>query len=329
MTILKVRHVTTYRYAKPVRFGEHRLMFRPRDSHDQRLLNAELTVSPQTSDTYWIHDVFGNSITICNFDQPDDELRFETNIVLDHTPLMVPRFQAEKRCLVWPFEYDPDQLPDLAAYMRPHHPGPEVEAFARRFTNSGLETETGHLLLTMTMGIREILKYSRRTDPGTQTPQHTLATGQGTCRDFALLMIEACRTLGFAARFVTGYIYVPSRDTGQLRGGGATHAWVQVFVPGAGWVEFDPTNGIVGSKDLVRIGVAREPRQAKPLSGKYSGDPADYQGMTVEVNVTTDPGFNSARQRAAEAAQRLSQPAPIGPSRPRTPYWRPGGHART
>ena len=207
MTVLRVRHVTSYAYASPVRFGPHRLLFRPRDSHDQRLLSAEVKVSPE-AELHWIHDVFGNCITIAEFPRARaTELRFETNIVLDHTPHMVPRFETEPRAKLWPFAYDEDILPDLAAYIRPHHPAPEVEAFAQKFTRSGRETETGHLLMTMTAGIRESLTYIRRNEPGTQLPAHTLNIRSGTCRDLALLMIEACRSLGFAARFVTGYIY--------------------------------------------------------------------------------------------------------------------------
>lgn len=287
MGILRVRHVTTYSYARPVRFGEHRLMFRPRDSQEQRLLSAELRVSPEPVDVSWIHDVFGNCITNVNFDTPAEELRFETEIVLDHSSQLVPRFRTEERAKLWPFEYDPDTLPDLAPFMRVHNPSAELEAWARKFTRVGLETETGHLLMTMTMGVRESFAYSRRNDPGTQSPQFTLKARKGTCRDFAWLMIEACRSLGLAARFVTGYIYVPSRDGPALRGGGATHAWVQVFLPGAGWVEFDPTNGIVGNKDLIRVGVAREPKQARPLVGSFAGDQGDYLGMAVQVNVTS------------------------------------------
>jgi transglutaminase-like putative cysteine protease len=162
--------------------------------------------------------------------------------------------------------------------------------------------------MTMTRGIRESFTYVRRNEPGTQLPLHTLTLRSGTCRDFALLMIECCRSLGLAARFVSGYIYSPSRDIGTAkRGGGATHAWVQVFLPGAGWVEFDPTNGIVGSKDLIRVGVAREPRQARPLSGSFIGERADYRGMSVQVQVSADKGLAKARGEAAAAGKRLRQ----------------------
>lgn len=302
MSILQVRHATSYAYARPVRFGEHRLLFRPRDSHEQRLLSEELQVYPEPARTRWLHDVFGNCITVLDFDQAASELRFETLLVLDHSSRMVPPFATEERAKLWPFDYDADMLPDLAPYMRVHNPSPELDAWARKFTRAGRDTETGHLLMTMTMGVRESFVYSRRTDPGTQAPDLTLSTRHGTCRDFAWLMIEACRSLGLAARFVTGYIYVPSRDGSVLRGGGATHAWVQVFLPGAGWVEFDPTNGIVGSKDLIRVGVAREPRQAKPLSGSFVGDRGDYLGMTVQVNVTTVTTSRPAAERSPPAA---------------------------
>ncbi len=307
MTILRVRHTTTYSYAQPVRFGEHRVLFRPRDSQEQRLLSSELKIDPEPADIHWIHDVFGNCIAIVRFETPGTELRFDSNIVLDHTPNHGPSFRIEERAKLWPFEYGAEELPDLSAYLQVHHPDPSLEEWARRFVPPAIETSTSHMLATMTAAIRESFTYSRRTDPGTQTPAETLALRRGTCRDFAWLMIEACRVLGFAARFVTGYIYVPARDTGTLRGGGATHAWVQVFLPGAGWVEFDPTNGIVGSRDLIRVGVARRPSQARPLSGSFVGDRSSYVGMSVDVRVTTDRGLDKARQHASQAGNRLRQ----------------------
>lgn len=277
------------------------MMFRPRDSYDQRLIEAVLEVSPEPAGVTWVHDVFGNCVTKVEFNTPSTNLRFETNILLDHTPQLAPQFLIEPAAKTWPLNYDAEILPDLAPYLEVQHPSPELENWARRFTRSGLETETGHLLMTMTMGIKESFHYSRRTDPGTQPPEVTLAHRKGTCRDFAWLMIEACRSLGFAARFVTGYIYVPLRDTRSVRGGGSTHAWVQVFLPGAGWIEFDPTNGIVGSRDLIRVGVARRPKQAMPLSGNFIGSRADYLGMTVDVNVS-DEGTPGAAHSLAHHA---------------------------
>ena len=140
------------------------------------------------------------------------------------------------------------------------YPDDTVHRWARRFLKSGRPTETGRLLMTLCFAIHESFAYSRRTERGTQPPAVTLARRRGTCRDFALLMIDALRSLGFAARFVSGYVYVPDRDDPGVLGGGSTHAWAQVYLPGAGWVEFDPTNGIVGNRDLIRVAVARDPR---------------------------------------------------------------------
>ena len=153
--------------------------------------------------------------------------------------------------------------------------------------SSGATILTSHLLMTMTYAIKEGFSYERREAPGVQTPLQTLERRRGSCRDFAVLMIEAARALGVAARFVSGYVYVPKGADEPVRlGGGATHAWCQIYLPGAGWVEFDPTNGLVGSKDLIRVAVARNPSQAAPLTGAYFGASGDEMGMEVTVEVT-------------------------------------------
>jgi transglutaminase-like putative cysteine protease len=144
--------------------------------------------------------------------------------------------------------------------------------------------------MTLTYAIKESFTYTRRSETGIQDPLTTMRLNRGSCRDFAILMIEAVRALGLAARFVSGYIYSPSLDGSGHVGGGSTHAWCQVYLPGAGWVEFDPTNGIIGNRDLIRIAVARDPRQAVPLSGTWTGEPSDFLEMSVEVNVTSPQG---------------------------------------
>jgi transglutaminase-like putative cysteine protease len=286
VSILKVHHRTTYRYRKPVGFGEHRWLFRPRDSQEQRLILAERTITPEPSNVTWIHDVFSNQIALVDFDTRAAELTFESSITLEHTPQAGPHFRIEQAARTWPFEYDQDTLIDIAPYRHIHYPDPAVEAWARSFIPFDGVIDTAKLLEALNSGARETCRYTRRSDPGTQPPALTLERKLGTCRDFALLMMEGARSLGFAARFVTGYIYVPARDEGRILGSGATHAWVQIFLPGAGWVEFDPTNGIVGNRDLIRVGVARDPRHAKPLSGSFRGDRQSYLGMEVDVRVS-------------------------------------------
>ena len=289
MTIFSVHHTTTYRYKKPVRPGQHQLLFRPRDSFDQRLLDCRLTVEPEPAEIRWIHDVFGNCVTLVDFATSTAHLTFETSIRLAHTPERSPDFRIEDYARSHPFSYDPEELADLSPYVRRHHGDDDVvDAWLARFVTIGASQPTGQLLMTLNEAIAEGFSYQRRTSRGTQTPAETLALQQGTCRDFALLMMEAARYLGFAARFVTGYVYVPGRDGPVRLGGGSTHAWCQIYVPGSGWVEFDPTNGIVGNRDLIRVGVARTPQQAVPLSGSYWGDADDELGLEVSVHVKTE-----------------------------------------
>lgn len=290
VSILSVRHVTTYSYKKPVRFGEHRMMLRPRDSYDQRLLRSALEISPTPAEVRWILDVFGNCVTIVTFDTPAKALRIESNITLDHTPFNAPDVRLDDYARTYPFIYNAGEMPDLSRTMERQFldPADEVGHWARQFVRHGRPTETGSLLMTITHAIRDGFAYQRRSEHGTQAPITTLGTKRGTCRDFAVLMMEAVRSLGFAARFVSGYIYVPDRDQGGgYVGGGSTHAWTQVYLPGSGWVDFDPTNAIVGSRDLIRVAVARDSRQATPLSGTYYGAAEDDLGMKVEVNVFT------------------------------------------
>lgn len=289
MTIYSVHHSTTYRYRRPVRPGLHQLLFRPRDSFDQRLLDCRLTVEPEPAEVRWIHDVFANCLTLVEFATSSAELKFDTVIRLDHTPENTPDFRIEPYARQHPFAYDGEELPDLAPYIRRHHPDErEVDDWLSKFVEIGASRPTGQLLMTLNEAIAESFSYQRRASRGTQTPAETLSLQQGTCRDFALLMMEAARSLGFAARFITGYVYVPERDGPVRLGGGSTHAWCSIYVPGSGWVEFDPTNGIVGNRDLIRVGVARTPQQAIPLSGSYWGEADDELCMEVTVNVKTE-----------------------------------------
>jgi transglutaminase-like putative cysteine protease len=286
--ILTVRHVTTYSYLAPVRLGEHRMMLRPRDSNDQRLLEASLDIEPRPRRLRWIHDVFDNCVGIATFSGTTTSLRVENRLTLEHTASEEPEAVLEDGARLYPFTYDPDEMPDLSRSMQRHYPDPsgELDRWVARFLNAGRPTPTGTLLMTLTYAIKESFLYQRRTAKGTQTPLETLAFRKGTCRDFATLMMEAARTLGLAARFVSGYIYVPDRDSPERHlGGGSTHAWCQIYLPGAGWVDFDPTNGIVGSRDLIRVAVAREAGQAVPLHGYYFGNPGDEKGMEVTVDV--------------------------------------------
>lgn len=288
--LLQVRHATRYRYSKPVTFGRHRAMFRPHESNDLRLTSFEVTATPAAAQ-HWVHDVFSNSKTILDFSAapPSDTLEIVCTFNVVRSSVDIPVFPIASSAQHYPFEYPKDQIPDLIALIRPEyvHPDEAVNEWANRLRKKAGD-DTWTLLTTINRTIHESLDYRRREEPGIQTPRQTLELGAGSCRDFAVLMMEGVRQLGFAARFVTGYLYDPLTDkTGAgLQGSGATHAWVQVFLPGAGWIEFDPTNGLIASGNLIRTGVARTPSQAVPLEGSFRGAMEDFLGMDVDVEVT-------------------------------------------
>jgi len=288
MPLLTIHHKTEYRYARPVAFGEHRIMLRPRDGHDLRVLESRLDIAPQPMSMRWIHDVFGNSVAIADFDERSHTLSFTSTVTVDHNPAEEFALTPDDQAYFYPFLYDDEEYPDLVQFVTPQYsdPGGELSAWARNFLDAEAPTPTFKILSAMTHGIRDALIYRKRHEQGTQHPLDTLQTGSGTCRDYALFMIEALRRLGIAARFVSGYLFVPD-DRARYAGGGSTHAWVQVYLPSAGWIEFDPTNGIVGTRDLIRVAVARDPRQAIPLHGTYLGPADAFIGMEVNINVTS------------------------------------------
>ncbi|MEJ7935140.1 transglutaminase family protein [Sphingobium sp. AN558] len=309
MPLLTIRHVTCYRYRQPVSIGEHRIMMRPREAFDQRLLSARLDITPEPRELRWLHDVFGNSVAIALFDRRADELVVSSEATLEHAPLAQGQVDVEPYARRFPFIYSSEDMPDLLRSIERQHHDPEriVDNWARSFVRDDASTDTVAMLTDMATSIRRDFTYVPRHEKGTQTPIETLNQRQGTCRDFAVLMIEAVRALGFAARFVSGYVYNPSRSEGVL-GGGNTHAWVRIFLPGSGWVEFDPTNGIIGNRGLIRVAVARDPYQALPLSGTWFGPPASFLGMDVTVDVhradpsqfaLTDHGAINSRRAGA------------------------------
>jgi transglutaminase-like putative cysteine protease len=305
MPVLTISHVTSYAYRQPVSFGEHRIMVRPRESYDQRLLEARLEIDPQPCELRWLHDVFGNSVAIARFDRRSKHLRFDSFVRLEHAPLASDQVDVEDYARLFPFTYSSEDMPDLLRSIERHHLDPyrTVDTWARRFVRDDGQTHTVAMLADMTATIQREFTYVPRQEKGTQSPIETLRKARGTCRDFAVLMIEAARALGLAARFVSGYVYNPSRGEGRA-GGGNTHAWVRIFLPGAGWVEFDPTNGIIGNRGLIRVAVARDPYQALPLSGTWSGFPSSSTGMDVSVEVHVENSSHPTPNGGVAANQR-------------------------
>ncbi|HQS48909.1 MAG TPA: transglutaminase family protein, partial [Xanthobacteraceae bacterium] len=279
MARISIVHTTEYTYRNPVGLTRHRMMLRPDDSHDLRLHSATLKVEPEPASIRWAHDVFNNSI--CFLEWPQDlrteRLSIVSTLDLTHHPEgpPLPVYSLEPAAELFPFSYAASEIADVARLAERQQPDPNniVDQWARRFLGDGGKGRTLEVMEAITHAIKAEFRYGARHEAGTQTAAETLTLRSGTCRDFAVLMMEALRSFGLAARFVTGYLYPDS--FGETVGGGSTHAWCSVYLPGAGWVEYDPTNGLVAGANLIRVGVTRASEQAIPISGGFIGDASD------------------------------------------------------
>lgn len=288
MITLHIRHTTTYRYREPVRLGPHRLMLRPRESRDLRLISLDVRVSP-TATVTWSHDVSSNAIATATFGAMTDALVIDSTAAVELAATPWPVFDIAASAVVYPFRYSDDDWADLGSLANPQYRDPDerLTKWARGFVR-GNATDTLSLLKDLSVGVAEQVRYQSREDEGTQTPLETLDRGWGSCRDFAVLFAEAARTLGFGARIVSGYLYNPDQDRVGSAGAGSTHAWAEVFVPGAGWITFDPTNRGVGGFNLIPVAVVRQIGQAIPVAGSFVGMTDAFLGMTVTVVVTAN-----------------------------------------
>jgi len=287
VTSLKVRHRTTYRYHQSVSLGPHRLMLRPRESRDLKLISSELTVTPAAQIT-WAHDIFGNSVATATFQWATDSLIIDSLAELELHGSAWPVFDIAASAIVYPFRYSDDEWTDLGASTVQQYADPsgQLKSWARAFVK-GERTDTLSLLKDLCAGVSAWIRYQSREDEGTQSPIETLNRGWGSCRDFAVLFVEAARCLGFGARIVSGYLYNPNQGLIGSADAGSTHAWGEVFVSGAGWISFDPTNRSVGGSNLIPVAVVRDIRQAVPVSGSFVGNSSAFAGMDVEVSVTS------------------------------------------
>ncbi len=287
-TNLRILHRTEYTYDRQVRLNPHLLMLRPRDGHDLWVDDAFLRVSPQAS-LRWYFDTFGNSVAEATFTQKSDSLVIESELLLRrYVTDLRGRRQGAHVC-PYPFAYSLEDTRDLLPYL-----GLENEAdgesldrwLSEHFTDR--PARAFDLLRNLSDMINRTMSYSSREAMGTQTAAQTIDHGVGTCRDFAFLFMEATRRFGFAARFVTGYLNDSGSGADSSNGpigGGATHAWADVFIPGEGWIEFDPTNRIIAGRALIRVATTRTPAQASPISGSFAGKGALCLGLHVSVDV--------------------------------------------
>lgn len=290
MPMITITHTTTYRYGSTVALGPHRLMLRPRETRDLKLIAFDLRIAPDAR-VDWTHDVMGNTIATASFATPSDVLDIRSRVTIQLDAPVWPVFPVAASAIRFPFLYSANDLTDLGALTLPQYDDPagRLAAWVEGFVMVR-PTDTLSLLRDIGTGVAAAIAYQSRETEGTQGPLETLDRGWGTCRDFAVLFAEAVRSLGFGARLVSGYLHDPSGDRVGSAGSGSTHAWVEVFVPGAGWIAFDPTNRAVGSANLIPVAVARDMAQVAPVTGSFHGTNVDLLAMDVTVDVTDAAG---------------------------------------
>lgn len=287
MIKFRISHRTTYRYGKLVSLRPHRLMLRPRESRELRLLSMELSVKPHAFVT-WAQDVAGNMVATATFQSMAERLIIDSVAELELDAVAWPVFDVAASAIFYPFRYSDDEWTDLGALAIPQHPDPtrRLREWVQAFVRSN-PTDTLSLLKDINAGILAWVSYQGRDEEGTQSPVQTLERGWGSCRDLAVLFIEAVRTLGFGARIVSGYLHNPAQDIVGSDGAGTTHAWAEVYLSGAGWITFDPTNRSVGGVNLIPVAVGRDIRQVTPVAGSFVGMSDAFLGMSIEVRVVS------------------------------------------
>ena len=280
MKPIRIIHETQYFYSQPVQFGPHRVLMRPREGHDLRIVGSRIEIEPKAS-VRWLRDIENNSVAILSFSEPADRLRVFAEIDVDLSEDNPIECLIEPSAREYPFQYPQHEQVALVPYRLPSYPydGPALHNWLYESYRTGQSIDTFEMLMNLNTRIFEYLQYNERHEAGVQCPNETLTKKTGSCRDYAVLMMEVARYLGFGARFVTGYIQMAE---GQH---GATHAWTEIYLPGAGWRGFDPTNNKLAGSEHISVAVAREQENAAPVSGSWSGPSDAFERMEVSVQV--------------------------------------------
>ncbi|HAV12252.1 MAG TPA: cysteine protease [Opitutae bacterium] len=282
MKKIRIYHLTEYRFETPVTFTEYQLLLRPREGHDVRIHSSRLEASP-AYEIKWHRDIYGNSVGTLCLQESSETLRIESEVVIEHYQERPLDFLVDKRYVHFPFAFEPEDRVDLLPCRTHTWPNEtkQLRQWVARFWEPGQSIETFTLLDRMNQAIVADFGYGMREEPGVQNPDETLRLGTGSCRDFAALFIEACRYLGLAARFVSGYLHNPGSTQH-----GSTHAWSEVYLPGAGWVGFDNTSGLIAGMSHIATAVHRHPEAVPPVAGSYLSNQQLDSTMHVQVDVT-------------------------------------------
>lgn len=285
MRRLRIEHLTTYQFGGPVELGPHTLMIRPREGHDVRIESSRLRITPSPERVKWHRDFNGNSVGKVTFLERSASLVIASEVVIQHFEENPLDFLVDTWAVDYPFEYPQEEWPDLSPYRNLCYvtEGNAFAGWVARFWIPGQVTQTFSLLDTINRTIAREFGYAERHAEGVQSPDQTLRNRTGSCRDFATLFIETCRALGIPARFVSGYLCVNGASSDS---GGSTHAWAEVYLPGAGWRGFDSTSGEMTGTSHIAAAVSRHPAGVPPVSGSFTGQAGLVPMLWVGVRTT-------------------------------------------
>lgn len=280
MQRIRIQHLTEYLFLAPVTLNPHQLLIRPREGHDVRIESSKLVISPAYQ-IKWQRDVFDNSLAVVSFKEISDKLSIKSEVIIQHYEQAPFDFMLDDYAINYPFNYADIERTDLLAYQQLVFLNDQniINDWLHQFNYLGMNTFS--LLMMLNQTISNQFRYQMREEPGVQSPAYTLQHRSGSCRDYATLLIEACRCLGLASRFVSGYLHAPATEEGHA----STHAWVEVYLPGTGWKGFDPTSGQVTSSQHIATAVARNPEAIPPISGSFIASVSNQPTMHVNVKV--------------------------------------------
>lgn len=282
MRRLKITHLTEYRFCNPVTLQPHTLLLRPREGPEVHIESSSLQISPAHT-VKWHRDPLDNAVAVVDFLETARTLAITSDVVIAHYGESPLDFFVADYAVNYPFHYVPQDRADLIPFLQPAYPGDEA-ALRNWLSGLGLETpslQTYALLDQLSRTIASRFTYAAREEPGVQSPAQTLAWGRGSCRDFAALFVEACRYLGLASRFVSGYSHAPATEHWSA----TTHAWAEVYLPGPGWKGFDPTSGELTGHRHIAVAVSRHPESVPPVAGSFIDLPNPPPALIVDVRV--------------------------------------------
>ena len=256
-------------------------MMRPREGHGLRLERFSFNISPPHR-LRWIRDVQENNIGIVDFIEPAAELVIEGEFFLDVCEENPFNFVIVPQAAEYPFSDEHELCSELLPLSRNIYVRDvdRIRDWLNPFWHPGKRVDTLGLLQELNTAIFRLFRHRRRTEKGVQSPAETLENKSGSCRDLATLFMEACRHLGLAARFVSGYMYSP-----EITGRMSMHGWAETYLPGAGWIGFDPSWGILAASQYIPVAASRDSEHAPPISGTYFGTAGAFLRMQVDLYV--------------------------------------------